>query len=340
MATSDSNEKLVFNVRTLRLIIGALAFAFPSAVIALTGKVTTSISASYHEVQTRNIFVGFMFIIGALLVSYKGHLLIVSNREGSKLWVLAKRYQEDLVSILGGIAAIAAALAPTACDGCSMDTKAVIHMVGAFILFAAVVYFCLVAFLRSVSQKLVSANDDFRVLVERVRSVRSFRDVHSGLELLYLLFPEICIFLSIANQVLKDYDHPETFAKAGISTDPPKPTKIKYLWLAYKKKIARGLVYFVCGTLIALVLLAFLIAGSTLSGQSMHSTLTFWTETVSLGLFGIAWITASQLQYIRKIHLFRILRRPKPGLASQLSDIWLVIRHFGWRPDRFPTKPK
>jgi len=58
MNFSKSNERLLFNPRTLRLIIGALAFAFPSAVIALTGKITTSISASYHEVQSRDAFVG------------------------------------------------------------------------------------------------------------------------------------------------------------------------------------------------------------------------------------------------------------------------------------------
>jgi hypothetical protein len=73
MAASKFNDQLTFNPRTLRLTIGALAFAFPAAVIALTGKITTSISASYHEVQTRDVFVGFLFLIGALLISYKGH---------------------------------------------------------------------------------------------------------------------------------------------------------------------------------------------------------------------------------------------------------------------------
>jgi hypothetical protein len=44
MTVSKSNDSLVFNTRTLRLIIGALAFAFPSTVIALTGgKITTFI---------------------------------------------------------------------------------------------------------------------------------------------------------------------------------------------------------------------------------------------------------------------------------------------------------
>src|SRR5678815_638888 len=90
-----TNEQLVFDVRTLRLIVGALAFAFPSAVIALTGKITTSISASYHEVQSRNVFVGFLFIIGAFLISYKGHVQEPDADEPRSFWRWLKRYEED-----------------------------------------------------------------------------------------------------------------------------------------------------------------------------------------------------------------------------------------------------
>ena len=138
---SKSNEQLVFDARTLRLIVGALAFAFPSAVIALTGQITTSISASYHEVQSRNVFVGFLFIIGAFLVSYKGHVQEPSTDEPRTFWRWLKRYEEDWVSTIGGMAAILTALFPTARDGYPMDTAAYIHTTGAFILFASVVYF-------------------------------------------------------------------------------------------------------------------------------------------------------------------------------------------------------
>src|SRR5689334_2401161 len=103
MHISKSNERLVFDHRTLRLIIGALAFAFPAAVIALTGKVTTSISASYHEAQSRNVFVGFLFIIGAFLVSYKGHVLELDGDEQPTFWNSFRRYEEDWVSTIGGL---------------------------------------------------------------------------------------------------------------------------------------------------------------------------------------------------------------------------------------------
>src|SRR5215510_15469526 len=72
---------LGFDPRTLRLIIGALAFAFPLTVIARTGKITTSISASYYEEANRDVFVGFLFIIGALLIAYKG---LLQGRSGQK----------------------------------------------------------------------------------------------------------------------------------------------------------------------------------------------------------------------------------------------------------------
>ena len=154
MNVNQSREDLVFDYRMLRLIIGALAFALPAIVIALTGKITTSISASYHEIQTRDIFVGSLFIFGALLVSYKGHPQEVTSSRGGRLWVRFQRHQEDWISAVGGIAAILAALYPTACDDCSLDTTARIHTVGAFILFANVVYFSLIAFLRSLNKKL------------------------------------------------------------------------------------------------------------------------------------------------------------------------------------------
>src|SRR5215213_2799678 len=144
MNTSQSRESVVFDFRTLRMIIGALAFAFPVVVYALTGKITTSISASYHEPETRDVFVGFLFILGALLLSYKGHRLWVSFAEGSYLWVWLRRHQEDCISALGGMAAIFTALFPTTCDGCSFDTKARIHTIGAFILFSNVAYFAMI----------------------------------------------------------------------------------------------------------------------------------------------------------------------------------------------------
>src|SRR5512139_4055424 len=209
MKISVSNEKLIFNFRSLRLIIGALAFAFPCTVIALTGTITPSISASYHEPQTRNIFVGFLFIIGALLASYKGHHVIVANGKGSKVWVLAKRYQEDLVSLLGGMAAIVTALFPTYCDGCTIDLSARIHVIGAVILFATVVYFCLIAFPRSVNDKLgkYPALNENQELMETIRAIQDGKAQGNPLQkLLHRLFPDACIFCKYALAAYRNYE--------------------------------------------------------------------------------------------------------------------------------------
>jgi hypothetical protein len=318
MKTKSANERLVFNFRTLRLIIGALAFAFPCAVIALSGKITTSISASYHEVQTRNVFVGFLFIIGALLVSYKGHRVVVANNEGSKAWVLAKRYQEDLVSLLGGIAAIATALFPTTCDTCTPDVIGHVHTTGAVIMFAAVVYFCLVAFPRSVNEKLLKntelvENPDLKQAIQAIQVGK----VQGNLlqKLIYRLLPDAGIFCNIALAAYKIHDTSHQEAPQDNRT------RLQGLYSLYGKKITRGWVYLVCGMAIAVVLLAFAVIIWRSPAWLAGSTFTFWVETIALGLFGVAWMTASQLQYIRKIRLFLKLRRPKPRPVSQLDGL-------------------
>jgi len=319
---SKSNEQLVFDARTLRLIVGALAFAFPSAVIALTGQITTSISASYHVVQSRNVFVGFLFIIGAFLISYKGHVQQPSADEPRTFWRWLKRYEEDWVSTIGGIAAILTALFPTARNGYPMDTAAYIHTAGAFILFASVVYFCLIAFLRSVNEKLVDENPAFLPLVEKVRRVQSQPAIHSGLELLYRWFPEICIFLSIANEVSRDYDR--NIASRTLRSGRPlrgdvsdQPGKAKYMWLAYGKKIARGYVYLACGVTIALTLAGFLLIMWRRPDLVKGTHTTFVIETVALVFFGIAWMTASQLEYLLQIQRWLEARRErKPAVAQ------------------------
>ena len=324
MATSKSNEQLVFNHRTLRLIIGALAFAFPAMVAAFAGKITTSISASYHVAATRDIFVGFMFVIGALLVSYKGHRRIVPNDAGSKLWVSLRRYEEDWISAIGGLAAIATAVAPTACDGCSIDLKARIHVTGAFILFAAVVYFCLVAFLRSLNEKLLGyaelgANTDLTQRIEAIYSIREQTDVNLVRRFVHFLTCESRVFRSIAAEVSSQYDkHPTQKVDVPFIA---RLVKFSELWSAYGKKITRGWVYVICGTSIAVTLFGFILIQFALPGLLAGSKATFAVETICLVLFGTAWMTASQLRYYRKIKLFLALRRTKTALSPQFGNV-------------------
>ena len=109
MKISQSSESLVFDFRTLRVLIGAIAIAFPAVVYVLTGKITTSISASYHEAQTHDVFVGFLFILGALPIPFlkgsirKAYLMLIPA-----LAILARRR-----SRIRGSGSSAAAMAAT-----------------------------------------------------------------------------------------------------------------------------------------------------------------------------------------------------------------------------------
>lgn len=162
MASSrDDREKdLIFDYKALRLMVGVIAFLLPWVVILATLHVTSSISASYHT-DVRDIFVGALFVIGALFVAYNGHQVELNDRNIGQFWnwlstfwkaakdfrKLERKYEERVVSFLGGSAAVLAALFPTACDQCDPDLKSRIHTIAAVILFSGVVYFCLVGFL-------------------------------------------------------------------------------------------------------------------------------------------------------------------------------------------------
>jgi hypothetical protein len=319
MPISDSKENLAFDPRRLRLIAGALAFALPSTVIALTGRINTSISASYHEVQSRNVFVGFLFIIGAFLISYKGHVQEPDPDEPRTFLRWLKRYEEDWVSTIGGIAAILTALFPTARDGYPMDTAAYIHTAGTFILFASVVYFCLIAFLRSVNEKLVEENPAFMPLKEKVRRVASQPAIHSAKELLYLWLPEIFIFLRIATQVSRDYNVNGPDQDALESDDEPGKSKLKYMWLAYRKKITRGVVYLACGVTIALTLAGFLLIMWRRPDLVRGTNTAFVIETIALVFFGIAWMTASQVEYYQQFKAWRAAIAQQRNMRESLA---------------------
>ena len=91
MDTSESKENLVFDYRTLRGIVGGIAFSFSGVVVVLARTITSSISSSYHT-QARDVFVGFLFIIGTLLVAYKGHEHPRTNSDKENFWNTIKNF--------------------------------------------------------------------------------------------------------------------------------------------------------------------------------------------------------------------------------------------------------
>jgi hypothetical protein len=166
-AKSEEDKDMVFNPKTLRLFVGLIAFWLPWVVIFFASRVTSSISASYHT-NVRDVFVGALFVIGALFLAYNGHHVVLDEESVGKFWrwlgrfwkdavqfrIWERTYEERFVSLVGGIAAILAAVFPTACDECAIDSGSPVHGVAAVILFIGVVYFCLVGFLDQVKPAL------------------------------------------------------------------------------------------------------------------------------------------------------------------------------------------
>ena len=120
---------------------------------------------------------------------------------------------------------------------------------------------------------------------------------------------EMQIFLAITTAEYGRYDREKGFVR------------IFKLLRVHDKKIARRIVYVICGALIALTLAGFILIQLALPDLLAGSKATFAVETICLVLFGFSWMTASQLRYYRKIKLFLKLRNTKTELAPQLGNI-------------------
>ncbi len=313
MAASEPKEDLLFETSTLRLMIGVLAFLFPAIVATLTGKITLSISASYYEPESRDVFVGFLFIMGALLIAYKGHIQEDRWNIVKRPWTWMKTYQEDLISAVGGLAAILTALYPTACKDCPPAPYAAIHTGGAFIMFAAVVYFCLIAFLRSANMKLFEhlnaekypqaqkhLDAEQQMEAEKKRAWDSFRLVkkleariaksypNALLRILWYPALEMRIFRKVVDELSRDTIRYTTGQRPDADQCFDERRAI----------IRRGRIYSVCGTIITLNLLSFIIMAVAFPDWVEASIVTFVVETIALVFFGLAWMTASKAQYL------------------------------------------
>ena len=122
---NTATSRKVFDYRTLRALMGAIAFTFPFIVSLVSTEKLSSISASYHT-EARDIFVGLLFVVSAFLMAYNGHTR-------TQAWA----------SKLASLAAALAALFPTSCNQCSADFKSIIHYLAAAVLFGILAYFCL-----------------------------------------------------------------------------------------------------------------------------------------------------------------------------------------------------
>ncbi|PQJ72377.1 hypothetical protein [Polaribacter butkevichii] len=139
----QTENDLIISYKLLRKLIGSIGVFLP--VILGFGMlyfdkadfIKDSIS-DYYGTQLRDVFVGFLFVLGFFLFSYKGY-----KSEGKGLL-----YNDNFFANLGGAFAICVALFPTTSKIAFIRT---IHLSSAVLLFAVFTYFCLVIFRRGVA---------------------------------------------------------------------------------------------------------------------------------------------------------------------------------------------
>lgn len=163
MSAETKKQDEIFDYRTLRLLVGIVAFALPIVVWVAARSVVPpidSISASYWVDDARDLFVGALFIIATLMAAYNGHDPggdEVKNNGSATSHPLMKWLSEKWAAKVAALMAVGVALFPTRCEGCDRDTDMVIHYVSAIVLFSIITYFCLGSFRKRALQKAAEA---------------------------------------------------------------------------------------------------------------------------------------------------------------------------------------
>ncbi len=148
-----NENQLVFQYRTIRLLVGIIVILLPVLVTYFSGEDNlTSISVSYYS-NARDAFVGLLFVVGAFLMAYRGHY-----------------FYEGIASIIASFAAFLVAIAPTECDPlvgidyCEykhlVTENALVHVLAAGTMFLILAYFCFYPFrLRAKEKYEFNKND-------------------------------------------------------------------------------------------------------------------------------------------------------------------------------------
>lgn len=162
MSTEVKKQDEIFDYRTLRLLVGIVAFALPIVVWSaarIADVKIDSISASYWVDDARDLFVGALFIIATLMAAYNGHDPSgdENNSSPGAPHPLMKWISEKWASKVAALMAIGVALFPTRCAGCERNADMVIHYISAAVLFAIITYFCLGSFRKRALEKAVEA---------------------------------------------------------------------------------------------------------------------------------------------------------------------------------------
>ncbi|MFK8059308.1 MAG: hypothetical protein AB8B78_04370 [Polaribacter sp.] len=144
-AKRQTENDLIISYKLLRKLIGSIGVFLP--IILGVGLffydkenfIQDSIS-DYYGTQLRDVFVGFLFVLGFFLFSYKGF------KNPEKGWL----HNDNIFANLGGAFALLVALFPTTSKN---ETIRIIHLTSAVLLFAVFTYFCLVIFRRTNDNK-------------------------------------------------------------------------------------------------------------------------------------------------------------------------------------------
>lgn len=116
------------NQYTIKFLIGLVAFLLPAVEVILSLGAITSISESYwypDSYWSRNVFVGSLFAIAALLAGYNG-------TSSKQLWF----------SKVAALSAILIANFPCKCGNSAHEILKGVHGVSAGVLFAVLTWFC------------------------------------------------------------------------------------------------------------------------------------------------------------------------------------------------------
>lgn len=166
MNSNELDQHVFGTYISLRIGMGVIATIFPIIIVAggylLIGQeLLDSMSAYYHS-GMRNIFVGFLFAIGAFLYLYKGF-----------------SSAENIALNLAGLFAIGIAIFPMSCSGdsgCNTFTAPKLHAICALVFFSCMAY---VSWFR--------ADDTLSLL--KIETRIGFKKLYSSLAVLLVLSP-------------------------------------------------------------------------------------------------------------------------------------------------------
>lgn len=106
----ENKKDIIYSYYTIRKIIGILGILLPLMVIAFHGEIIASIS-HYYYTKSAVFFIAILSAFGLFLISYKGY-----ERDKDTEWL-----SDNVITHIGGFAALMLVLFPTSCGGSGSD---------------------------------------------------------------------------------------------------------------------------------------------------------------------------------------------------------------------------